>query len=80
MASEAHADGLLSEAEVRETAQHLRDTYESQVRALGVDPASLPFVDVDDEEEEEEEDEGGGQARFACPSRAPPRAHSHTSA
>ena len=74
------ADGLLSEAEVRETAQHLRGTYEAQVRALGVDPASLPFVDEDDEEEEEEEDEGGGQARVppSFPTRGA-QAHSHCS-
>ena len=71
MASEARADGLLSDPELRETVTQLRSTYEAQLRAAGVDPATQPFVDEndeeEDEEEEEEEDEGehgdGQQAR-----------------
>ena len=74
MAAEAHADGLLSPAELRETVGELRGTYAATLAALGVDAASLPDPadssdggdgPYDDEYDDDEFYDAPGQARPA---------------
>ena len=72
VAAEAHADGLLSPAELRETVGELRGTYAATLAALGVDAASLPDPadssdggegPYDDEYDDDEFYDAPGQAR-----------------
>ena len=55
MAAEAHADGLLSPSELRDTVAELRGTYAAQLAALGVDAAALP-------DPADDSDDGGANA------------------
>jgi hypothetical protein len=70
VAAEAHADGLLSPTELRDTVAELRGTYAAQLAALGVDAATLPdpaddsddddallYDDAEDEDDDEDEEE-----------------------
>ena len=72
VAAEAHADGLLSPAELRETVGELRGTYAATLAALGVDAAALPDpadssdggdAPYDDEYDDDEFYDAPGQAR-----------------
>ena len=72
VAAEAHADGLLSPAELRETVGELRGTYAATLAALGVDAAVLPDpadssdggdAPYDDEYDDDEFYDAPGQAR-----------------
>ena len=73
VAAEAHADGLLSPSELRETVAELRGTYGATLAALGVDADTLPDpADSSDGgdgpyDDEYDDDDDGVQAR---PSRA----------
>ena len=81
VAAEAHADGLLSPAELRATVAELRGTYTAQLAALGVDASSVPGpaessdggepYDDDEDEEEYDEDDAYDAQRRAAQARAP---------
>lgn len=74
VAHEAHADGLLSDAELHDTVDELRGTYNQSLVSIGVDPRSVREVTLESEDDDGDEDEPRrpGQVRHT----APPKLHS----
>jgi len=71
VAHEAHADGLLSDAELHDTVDELRGTYNQSLVSIGVDPRSVREVTLESEDDDGDEDEPRrpGQVRHTAPPR-----------
>ena len=68
VANEAHADGLLSDVELRETVEELRGTYSQTLASLGVNPLAVREVTADesDGDDDDYDGDGGGRQGQVC--------------